>query len=133
MNVAEKPIHHMTYDPKIHHRRSIRLRGYDYSRPKAYFVTICAQNRGCLFGKIADGEMRSNDACKIVIMAGFKSAAAKRIDQSRKTPGARVWQRNFREHVVRDEPELHRLREYIQNNPLRWEMDRLYSPDGSHG
>nr|VFJ94072.1 MAG: hypothetical protein BECKLFY1418B_GA0070995_10539 [Candidatus Kentron sp. LFY] len=75
MNVAEKPIHHMTYDPKIHHRRSIRLRGYDYSRPETYFVTIRAQNRECLFGKIANGEMRSNDAGKIVAEEWRRTAA----------------------------------------------------------
>jgi len=49
------------YDPEIHHRRSIRLQGYDYSRAGAYFVTICTQGRESLFGEIVDGEMRSND------------------------------------------------------------------------
>ena len=44
----------MKYKPDIHHRRSIRLQGYDYSQAGAYFVTICAQNRECLFGKIVD-------------------------------------------------------------------------------
>jgi len=38
------------YDPAIHHRRSIRLQGYDYSQAGAYFVTVCTQNRECLFG-----------------------------------------------------------------------------------
>lgn len=52
----------MTYDPERHHRRSIRLRGYDYAQPGAYFVTICVQDRLCLFGDIVDGEMRSNAA-----------------------------------------------------------------------
>jgi putative transposase len=44
------------------HRRSIRLSGYDHSRPGAYFVTLCVQNRECLFGKIVDGQMVLNDA-----------------------------------------------------------------------
>ncbi|MFZ2632731.1 MAG: hypothetical protein WA081_06035 [Desulfosalsimonadaceae bacterium] len=48
------------YNPQIHHRRSIRLKGYDYSRTGAYFITICAHNRLCLFGEIIDGEMRAN-------------------------------------------------------------------------
>lgn len=52
----------MTYNPDIHHRRSIRLRGYDYSRAGAYFVTICTQNRECMFGKIVGGKMVLNDA-----------------------------------------------------------------------
>ncbi|MBW6513041.1 MAG: transposase [Desulfuromonadaceae bacterium] len=45
----------MAYNPDIHHRRSIRLRDYDYSRTGAYFVTICAWQRECLFGEVADG------------------------------------------------------------------------------
>lgn len=36
------------YDPQKHHRRSIRLKGYDYSSPGAYFVTICTQGRECV-------------------------------------------------------------------------------------
>jgi len=40
------------YNPKIHHRRSIRLKGYDYSKAGLYFITICCQNRICRFGKI---------------------------------------------------------------------------------
>ena len=42
----------MKYNPKIHHRRSIRLQNYDYSQAGAYFVTICIHNRECLLGKI---------------------------------------------------------------------------------
>jgi REP-associated tyrosine transposase len=49
----------------IHHRRSIRLQGYDYTQAGAYFVTICTQNRECLFGKVVDGEMVLNDAGQI--------------------------------------------------------------------
>jgi REP element-mobilizing transposase RayT len=56
----------MTSDPSEHRRRSIRLQGYDYSWDGAYFVTVCAQNRVCLFGDVVDGEMRLNDAGKIV-------------------------------------------------------------------
>lgn len=48
----------MRYDPRVHHRRSIRLKGYDYAQAGAYFVTICARGRECLFGEVADGEMR---------------------------------------------------------------------------
>ena len=52
----------MKYDPEIHHRRSIRLAGYDYSQSGMYFVTVCAQNRECLFGGVLNGEMVLNDA-----------------------------------------------------------------------
>src|SRR6056297_3244370 len=56
----------MKYNSDIHHRRSIRLKEYDYSRAGAYFVTICTQNRECLFGGIVNGEMVSNDAGRMV-------------------------------------------------------------------
>ena len=56
----------MSYDPERHHRRSIRLKGYDYSQIGAYFVTICAQGRQCLFGEIVNGIMRLNDAGRMV-------------------------------------------------------------------
>ncbi len=45
----------MAYNPEIHHRRSIRLKGYDYSREGLYFITICVQDRKYLFGKIVVG------------------------------------------------------------------------------
>ncbi len=56
----------MKYDPDKYHRRSIRLKGYDYSEAGAYFVTICTQGRECLFGDIVDGEMRLNDHGEII-------------------------------------------------------------------
>ena len=51
--------------PRYHHR-SIRLKGYDYSQAGAYFVTICTQNRECLFGEIVDKEMILNDPGRMV-------------------------------------------------------------------
>jgi len=56
----------MPYNPTIHHRRSIRLKGYDYSQAGMYFITICVQKHTCLFGKIADDEMILNDAGKMI-------------------------------------------------------------------
>lgn len=56
----------MTYNPDIHHRRSIRLRGYDYSSAGAYFITVCAHERECLFGEIVGGEMRLSEAGQVV-------------------------------------------------------------------
>ncbi len=50
----------MPYDPQKYHRRSIRLKGYDYTQTGAYFVTLVAHQRDCLFGEIVDGEMRLN-------------------------------------------------------------------------
>ncbi|MGH8589991.1 MAG: transposase, partial [Gammaproteobacteria bacterium] len=54
------------FDPERHHRRSIRLRGYDYTQAGAYFVTVVTQDRACLFGEALDGEMRLNDAGRMV-------------------------------------------------------------------
>ena len=49
-----------------HHRRSIRLQGYDYSQAGAYYVTIVTQGRECLFGEVINGEMYINDYGSIV-------------------------------------------------------------------
>ena len=51
----------MKFNPDKHHRRSIRLKGYDYSKPGAYFVTLCVKDRECLFGDITDGQMHLNE------------------------------------------------------------------------
>ena len=56
----------MTYDPDKHHRQSIRLKGYDYTQTGAYFVTICTQDRECLFGDVVDGEIRLNNVGQMV-------------------------------------------------------------------
>ena len=55
-----------TYNPDIHHRHSIRLKGYDYASEGLYFVTICTQNRECFFGEIKNNEMVLNDAGRMV-------------------------------------------------------------------
>ena len=170
-------------DPKETHRRSIRLKEYDYSQPGAYFVTICTHHRQCLFGEAVEDEIVLNDIGKIVkrewmisseirqeiqldafvvmpnhmhgivvirehnpvgatgrsplhshhrtlpprslgsFIAGFKSSITKQINQLRGTPGRPVWQRNYYEHVIRNEIDLEEIREYIQNNPLKWLED----------
>ena len=56
----------MTYDPDKHHRRSIRLPGYDYAQAGAYFVTVCTQDRRCLFGSVVNGDMSLNGAGHMV-------------------------------------------------------------------
>ena len=194
----------MPYDPEIHHRRSIRLKGYDYSQAGAYFITICTHNRECLFGEIIEGQMHLNEIGKIVesewlktaeirdeveldaftvmpnhvhgiivitgnsspsepvgahgrapnvdmmaddlgvaavradgrpplrrqpksigsIMAGFKSTVTKQINEIRQTPGAPVWQRNYYEHIIRNEKALQRIQRYIIENPQQWVYDQ---------
>ena len=62
------------YDPDRHYRRSIRLKGYDYTQPGAYFVTICTHQRTPLFGQVVDGEMILNAFGEIVREEWFKTA-----------------------------------------------------------
>ena len=198
----------MKYDPERHHRRSIRLKSYDYTEAGAYFVTICTQDRACMFGEAVGGEMRFNtygaavlevwqdlpnhypnvvlDAFAVMpnhvhgiivlttgnapvgagfkpapteptptkpapteptptkpaptkpaptkpapighglpeIIRAFKTFSARRINALRKSPGLSVWQRNYYEHIIRNEESLNRIRQYILDNPLRWAMDR---------
>jgi len=169
--------------PFKHNRRSIRLPNYNYASDGAYFVTICAHDRNCLFGEIANGQMDLNKNGEIVqtewiqsaeiraeikldlfvvmpnhfhgivflrgdgdfrrgdrpvapttkhgpqpksigaLIAGFKSAVTKRINESRQTPGAIVWQRNYYEHITSNDDDLNRIREYIINNPAKWAED----------
>lgn len=178
-----------------HYRRSIRLKGYDYSQAGAYSVTIVAQDRACLFGEVVGGEMWLNDAGgmiarawetlpnrfpsvqldtfvvmpnhmhgiivtvgatlvvapsdaneqnKIVtagdrattrvaptvgnIIGAFKSLTTVEYVHGVKQSGwmafrMKLWQRNYHEHVIRNEASLHAIREYIVNNPLQWELD----------
>jgi REP element-mobilizing transposase RayT len=61
-------------------------------------------------------------------VAGFKSAVTKRINETRQTPGIPVWQRNYYDHIIRDEDDLDRIRNYIASNSLKWELDKEYSP-----
>lgn len=57
------------------------------------------------------------------IIAGFKSVVTKRINTLRYNPGCPVWQRNYHEHVIRNEADLDNIRQYIVNNPLKWDLD----------
>lgn len=57
------------------------------------------------------------------IMRSFKSAVTKRINETRNTPGAPVWQRNYYEHIIRDDADYTRIARYIADNPLNWEKD----------
>jgi REP element-mobilizing transposase RayT len=182
------------YDPKVHHRRSIRLRGYDYSQAGAYAVTICTEQKQGLFGEIVEGEMVLNDVGRMVqqtwneipshyagcgldafvvmpnhvhgiilitappetirpdpstpaavgagppracpgrplslpdVVQRFKSLTTARHRQGvalQQWPdlGGMLWQRNYYEHIVRNDDELQKIREYIVTNPLRWETD----------
>nr|WP_314288660.1 transposase [uncultured Capnocytophaga sp.] len=54
------------YNPDIHHRRSIRLKGYDYAQKGMYFITLCVQERECIFGTIFENRMFLNEIGQIV-------------------------------------------------------------------
>ena len=68
------------------------------------------------FGRPVSGSLPS-------VVGSYKAAVTKRINQLRGTPGTAGWQRNYYEHVICDEEDLRRIREYIAQNPLSWEID----------
>jgi putative transposase len=182
----------MVFNPQKHHRRSIRLRGYDYTRAGVYFVTMCVRNREMLLGSIVDGNVKLNDTGVLVhncwnqlsnkypdvdldtfiimpdhlhgivfihdknhdtinvvgarsprpyngslkshkstksqptlgkIIAYFKYQTTKHINQIQNTPGIKFWQRNYYEHIIRNENELICIRKYIIQNPSEWDLD----------
>jgi len=57
------------------------------------------------------------------VVGSFKSAAAGEVNRVGGTPGAAVWQRGYHDHIVRDEEDLERIRDYVATNPLCWAMD----------
>jgi hypothetical protein len=92
-------------------RRSIRLAGYDYAQPGAYFVTIRTHAGESLLGDVVGG----------VVMLSLYG----KINQVRYTAGAPVWQRNYYERVIRTSADLERVRRYIVENPLRWDPNGM--------
>ena len=186
----------MPYDPNIHRRKSIRLKGYDYSQAGMYFITLCVQDRLCLFGEVGNGEMILNDAgrvanaCWLNIPEHFPSTVlhehivmpnhvhgiiefvgANHHSPENRSPEPRanndlceprannhsplrspsktigsvvrgykigvvkwfrlngnlgnIWQRNYHEHIIRNEQSYYRISEYILNNPKNWDNDKF--------
>jgi len=169
------------FDPQKHHRRSIRLKGYDYTAAGGYFVTIVTYQRECLFGGIVNKKMVSNEIGQIVehawfdlpnhypnvelgtfcimpnhihgiiilndlsvgaglrpapttnptvkshglpeIVRAFKSFSARRVNEHLDSPGIPLWQRNYYEHIIRDDDDHNRIHLYIESNPSMWEED----------
>jgi len=62
------------------------------------------------------------------LIGAFKTVSTKHINILRNMPGTKLWQRNYWEHIIRNETELQHIREYIQNNPASWQGDALH-PD----
>ena len=162
----------MLYNLVIHHRRSIRLKGYDYSQAGLYFITICCYNRECLFGDVVNGEMVLNDAGKFadecwnyipdhfpnailheyIIMPNHIHGIIELLNYIGCTVGVQnvepvrspneidssngvqnivsyrfrsIWQRNFWEHIIRNEQSYQRISEYIVTNPAKWGDDKF--------
>jgi len=181
-----------TYDPQKHHRRSVRLTGYDYAQPGVYFVTICVRDRECTLGNVVDGRARTTEYGRVAhdfwvqvpihfvnvsidtfvvmpnhvhtiiaigdpphrrggvtpplrtaaspqpgvgttplrrptlgqIVAYYKYQTTKLINQIRGNPGTPFWQRSFYDHIIRNDRELNAIRQYIADNPLKWELDQ---------
>lgn len=190
------------YNPEIHHRRSIRLQGYDYSQAGAYFITICCQDRISRFGHIQNGEMHLNEFGQIAhdewiklserfpnfeldvfqimpnhlhgiivlkdindnavgaelapalfppvlddispivigaeaspaptiadIIGAYKSLVFKNcltIYKSKNEIMGKLWQRNYYEHIIRNEQTYLTIANYIITNPLTWNQDKFY-------
>ena len=66
----------------------------------------------------------SGDRLGGALMAGFKSAVTKGVNEMLQTPGVKLWQRNYYERVIRNEKELCAVRKYIQDNPFNWNEDK---------
>ena len=178
----------MAYDPAKHHRRSIRLKGYDYSQAGYYFITICCEHRAHLFGEIHAGKMALNAAGAMIeqiwheipadfpniilheyitmpnhihgiieiiqeaerraeidsaptsglsqIIQSFKRHTTleyiKMVKQNILPPfHKRIWQRNYWEHIIRNEDAFIRISAYIKNNPVKWTADKLNGGAGN--
>jgi len=202
------------YNPNLHKRKSTRLKGYDYSKEGNYFLTICCQDKECLFGDVVNGKMILNNIGEVVnecwlkipnhfpkvklkeyvimpnhihgiielindeksvsnntavenlrvinlkaeneqllnfipiknsiiqnnfqkctprsigsIIKGFKIGVTKWIrDKNNFEPILieSIWQRNYHEHIIRDNREYEKIVKYIINNPSKWEIDKLH-------
>ncbi len=62
------------------------------------------------------------------LIGAFKTVATKKINLACGSPGNRLWQRNYYEHIIRDDEELDHAREYIRDNPMKWDLD-IENPD----
>ncbi len=168
-------------------RRSIRLAGFDYTRNRSYFITVCAANQRCLFGRVVHGRLQPSLLGSVLakewertaslrpyvesqvfvvmpnhfhalftllrdgmfrddagrrthtdrwgallglerqsvsaILRAFKSAVTRRARMELGHQGP-VWQRNYYEHIIRNDREFLRAWGYIVRNPERWEEDK---------
>ena len=190
------------YNLNKHHRKSIRLKGYDYTKAGLYFITICCQNRVHLFGNVINKQMILNDAGKMIekwfnelqnkfpdikchemvvmpnhihfiienigsvgadlrvcsndsnfsktekrvseILGEHAGSPLHRVLQWFKTMSTneyirgiknnnwipfdgKLWQRNYWEHIIRNDQSYQKISDYIINNPSKWNDDTLFT------
>ena len=60
------------------------------------------------------------------IICTLKSITTKRINKQRNTPGKKIWQSRFHDHVIRNENDYLQILQYIENNPFQWELDKYF-------
>ncbi|MCZ6775218.1 MAG: hypothetical protein O7D34_02035 [Ignavibacteria bacterium] len=89
-----------------------------------YGIIIMGQSVGAT-RRVAptSGNKRLTSSSLGSIIGQFKSVSAKRIKKLCSTSGVSVWQRNYYDHIIRNDDDLHHMCEYIANNPLRWALD----------
>ena len=161
-------------------RKSIRLKGYDYSEPGSYFVTICTARMQCVFGDAQNGEMVESplghlaaddwrdiprhfphitlDQFRVMpnhihailvigkrrgqtgtngerkfgqpqtgtlstVIGAFKAGVTFKARTSHLCSNRPLWQARFHDHIIRNDVELYRIRQYIELNPIMWEFD----------
>jgi putative transposase len=175
----------MTY----YHRRSIRLKGFDYSQNGYYFITTCTYQRQEIFGNISKhimqlnpiGDIARNEWLKTpllrknvvldefvimpnhvhgiiildsvgaycntplqnintftspsntigAIIRGYKSSVTNQINILNHSPNHPVWQRNYYEHIIRNEKQYWAIKQYIQDNVKNWEKDEMFNPSST--
>jgi len=172
----------------LHHRKSIRLKNYDYSLPGEYFITLCTHDKVCMFGEAIEDEMRLTPTGEIAkrcweeipkhfpnveldehiimpnhihgiiiinplvgvdnhnssvgveyiqplpktfqhvipnslgsIIRSYKAAISRECRKQKYSDFS--WQRNYYEHIIRNDKDLNNIREYISNNPIKWCLD----------
>jgi len=87
-------------------------------------IIINKQSRGVLQYAPTENKFSSPSHTLGSIIRGFKSSSTKKINIKRNTPGQVVWQRNYFEKIIRNEKELFYIRKYIEQNPLKWELEK---------
>lgn len=100
-------------------RKLIRLQGYDYAQNGVYFITVCSHHRVHWLGEIMKWfkTQTTNEYIR-----GVKRGWYPAFDQH-------IWQRSYYDHIVRSRAEYRQIWQYIEENPLKWELDCYYHPE----